>query len=158
MNKGFTLIELLVVVLIIGILSAIGLPQYTAAIERSRSTEVFTNAKAIMDAIQRHRQMYPGENVTSFAQLADVEIMGISSTSGSNSFFTKNFKYTLGTTAAGGDQLTVERHRNSTTNSLPMYTVVYTYVDRGLKVQCTPTNNAPGTEGICKVYNKLSVE
>jgi len=53
-KKAFTLIELLVVVLIIGILAAIALPQYNAALERSRRAEALLNLKALTDSMQRY--------------------------------------------------------------------------------------------------------
>jgi len=53
-NSGFNIIELVVVVVIIGILSALAIPQYTKTVERSRQTEALTNLAAIRGAQTRH--------------------------------------------------------------------------------------------------------
>lgn len=89
-NSGFTLIELLVVVLIIGVLSAIALPQYTTAVEKSRAAEALTLMSATRDAVERYRfqkDAWPSAN--NFAVL-DVEIPQNGSDYGG-----KNYKITM---------------------------------------------------------------
>ena len=52
-SKGFTLIELLAVVLIIGILTAIAVPQYRKSLERSRVAEAYSMMPAIRESLLR---------------------------------------------------------------------------------------------------------
>lgn len=67
-KSGFTLIELLVVVLIIGILAAVAMPQYTKAVEKSRATQALAILKSLY-AAQETYYMANGSYATSFDEL-----------------------------------------------------------------------------------------
>ena len=53
-SKGFTLIELLVVIVIVGVLSAVAIPQFLNQVRRSRTAE----AQAALTAVGRASEVY----------------------------------------------------------------------------------------------------
>lgn len=107
MNKsGFTLIELLVVVLIIGILSAVALPQYTKAVEKSRAGEALLLLKSLREqqelcilqegGYMPHCGQAENSNEDSLFETASITLPGtLDKSCGyySGCLYTKNFTY-----------------------------------------------------------------
>ena len=73
-KKAFTLIELLVVILLIGIVAAIALPQFTKLMWRSRVSQLLIASREIWEAQQRHI-FFNGERSLDLAVL-DISIEG----------------------------------------------------------------------------------
>ena len=68
--RGFTLVEVLIVVIIIGILAAIGIPQFADSIEKAKGGE----ARAGLGHIQTGEKVYFAERENYTSQLSDLDV------------------------------------------------------------------------------------
>jgi general secretion pathway protein G len=63
MERGFTLVEILIVVIILGILAAIVIPQFTEASSEARVSNLMTNLQTIRSQLllykTQHKEAYP---------------------------------------------------------------------------------------------------
>ena len=71
-KRAFTLIELLVVVLIIGILTAVAVPQYQKAVKKTQYMQNVVNVRNIVNALDRYRLANGAYPTTYFSSSHDI--------------------------------------------------------------------------------------
>jgi general secretion pathway protein G len=81
-NRGFTLVEILIVVIILGILAAIVIPQFTNASQDARNSSVASTLQTVRSQIELYKIQHSDKSPT-LAQITDwSQMMAQSDTTG----------------------------------------------------------------------------
>ena len=169
-NKAFTLIELLVVVLIIGILSAVALPQYQKAVDKTR----FNSMLSIIRSLGEAKKVYylaNGEHARTFDVL-DVELPANCATPTADGWYGEavNCKtYTITLDSSSSHQIRATFIPKSSSCQVDIYFTASSaikgnecyayglngcdYLCKGLSPQGEPT---PGTSNSGQSYNRYN--
>ena len=78
-RKGFTLVEILIVVIILGILAAIVIPQFTQASDDARTSALASDLQTVRSAVElykvQHLERLPGKDYTAGGAGVDEEVV-----------------------------------------------------------------------------------
>ena len=122
---GFTLIELLVVVLIIGILAAVGLPQYEKVVEKSRSAEALVNLRSLVQSMKLYK-MSTGQIAQN---IEDLDVIPNGEKIDDKTIRLKNFSYYIRNhpdTPEGFEA--VARRNEADASAIKKYYIYYNYI------------------------------
>lgn len=112
MQQGFTLVELLIVVIILAILAAIVIPQFSSATVDAQESALDSNLNALRSAIDlykvQHNGKYPGQ-VAATGATCTVGSAGIGAINTAQAVIDQLTKYSSasGTTCSGADPTTL---------------------------------------------------